>query len=371
MLNLPVRPPVQPMLARLDDELPRGRHIYEPKWDGFRAIAFRDGDWAELQSRKLNRFGRYFPELVEGLCAIAEKQYVIDGEIVIAGEGGFDFAALLMRLHPSATRVERLRRETPAHFIAFDVLAIGGDDLRQQPFVQRRRRLEELLAHAPNRIQVTPATERREIAVDWLERFTGSGVDGVVAKSHELRYDAGKRSMVKVKPERTADCVVAGFRATHDGVAALLLGLYDSDRVLRHIGVASSFNRPRRRELLDCLQARIVPLEGHPWQKGFVIGRSPIGRLRGAAGLWTPNLPLDWVPVRPDLVCEVAHGQVDVDRLRHPAKFRRWRPDRDAGSCELGQLSADSQEASRALSAWGGTLGTQMKLQGVSGGTRR
>jgi ATP-dependent DNA ligase len=359
------------MLARLDDELPRGPHIYEPKWDGFRAVAFRDGDWAELQSRNLNRFGRYFPELVDGLRAIAEKRFVIDGEIVIVGEDGFDFAALLMRLHPSATRVERLRRETPAQFIAFDVLAIGGEDLRQQPFVERRRRLEELLAHAPNPIHITPATHRREVALGWLERSTGSGVDGVVAKSHDLRYDAGKRSMVKVKPERTADCVVAGFRATHDGVAALLLGLYDSDGLLRHIGVASSFNRARRRELLDRLRPLIGPLEGHPWEKGFVIGRSPMGRLRGAAGLWTPDLPLDWVPVRPELVCEVSYGQVDVDRLRHPAQFRRWRPDRDAASCELHQLSADSQEPSRALSAWGGKLGTQMKLQGVSGGTRR
>ena len=330
------------MLARLERELPTRGHLYEPKWDGFRAIAFRDAGWAELQSRNLNRFGRYFPELVEGLLALTEERFVIDGEIVIAGDPTFDFGALLKRVHPARSRVERLRRETPASFVAFDVLAAGERDLRREPFVERRRILECLLADAAPPLLLTPATEDPELAATWLCRYTGRGVDGVVAKSLDLTYESGKRAMVKVKPERTLDCVVAGFRAGDDGVTSLLLGLHDADGCLRHIGVTSSFRREDRRSLLATLRPYAVPLEDHPWQHGFAIERRPIGRLRGAAGLWTPEMPQDWVPVRPQLVCEVAYGQLDVDRLRHPAQFRRWRADRDSRSCTFEQLEAES-----------------------------
>jgi len=330
------------MLARLERELPPRGHFYEPKWDGFRAIAFRDGAWADLQSRNLNPFGRYFPELVEGLKSLEEARFVVDGEIVIAGGDAFDFGTLLKRLHPARSRVDVLSRESPASFVAFDVLAVGDRDLRREPFIERRRALERLLEDARPPLMITPITEDPSLAAEWLDRYTGRGVDGVVAKAADLRYEPGKRVMVKVKPERTLDCVVAGFRAGDAGVASLLLGLYDPAGCLRHIGVTSSFRREDSRSLLTKLGPRTVALEGHPWELGFAIERRPMGRLRGAAGLWTPEMPQDWVPVRPDLVCEVAYGQLDVDRLRHPARFRRWRPDRDPRSCTFEQLAADS-----------------------------
>ena len=330
------------MLARLERELPPSGHIYEPKWDGFRAIAFRDGAWAELQSRNLNRFGRYFPELVEALLAVRDDRFVIDGEIVVAGDPAFDFGALLKRVHPARSRVERLRRETPASFVAFDLLAAGDRDVRREPFVERRRMLEILLRDSPPPLMLTPATDDPALAATWLTRYTGRGVDGVVAKARDLKYEPGKRVMVKVKPERTLDCVVAGFRAADGGVTSLLLGLHDAHGCLRHIGVTSSFRREDRRSLLATLRSEVVPLDSHVWAQGFAIDRRPMGRLRGAAGLWTPEMPLDWVPVRPHLVCEVAYGQLDVDRLRHPAAFRRWRPDRDPRSCTFAQLDTES-----------------------------
>jgi len=342
MVGLPVQPPLPPMLARLERALPEHGHLYEPKWDGFRALAFRDGDWADLQSRNLNRFGRYFPELVEVLKTLPHRRLVLDGEIVIVGSGGFDFGALLKRVHPARSRVERLRAETPATFVAFDVLAADDRDLRSLPFVDRRAILERLLEGASRPLLLTPITEDVSLAAEWLDRFTGRGVDGVVAKARDLRYEAGKRSMVKVKPERTADCVVGGFRVADVGVTSLVLGLYDDHSVLRHVGVTSSFTRQDRTALLDKLRPHVVPLAGHPWEHGFAIERRPMGRLRGAAGLWTPEMPQDWVPVEPVLVCEVAYSQLDIDRFRHPAQFRRWRIDRSARSCTFEQLIAQS-----------------------------
>jgi ATP-dependent DNA ligase len=340
-------PPIEPMLAQLSHELPGEGHLYEPKWDGFRCLAFV-GHSVDLRSRHQRPLARYFPELVDGLRAVASPPFVLDGEIVVAGPRGFDFPALLGRLHPSASRVERLRAETPATFVAFDLLAVGGDDLRDWRFDQRRARLEALLAPAPPHVVVTPATERREVASEWLDRYSGAGIDGVVAKRRDLPYQPGRRAMTKVKKERTADCVVAGLRvAFEDGVplvASLLLGLYE-DQLLRHVGVSSTFTGGRRRELFAELRPRIVPIEGHPWERGFNLGRSPTGRLKGSAGRWDPaEMEQDWVAIVPDLVCEVRYDQLDGGRFRHPAKLLRWRPDREARSCAFDQLAVRAAE---------------------------
>jgi ATP-dependent DNA ligase len=326
------------MLARLASELPKGDFLYEPKWDGFRALAYRDGNWAELQSRNLNRFGRYFPELVDAMTHAAAGSFVLDGEIIVRTGSGADFGALLKRVHPARSRVERLRVETPASFVAFDLLADGDDNLMQTPFAERRARLETLFEHLPPPLLLTPITADVRTAKRWLEEFVGDGVDGVVAKARDLLYEPDRRVMVKVKTEHTADCVAAGFRASGDEVTSLLLGLYDDHRVLRHVGVASSFKRTERRELHARLLRLAMPLVDHPWAAGFAIERRPMGRLRGAAGVWTPEMPLDWVPIRPDLVAEVVYGQLDVDRFRQPARFVRWRPDRRPESCRFDQL---------------------------------
>jgi ATP-dependent DNA ligase len=262
---------------------------------------------------------------------------------------GFDFPALLGRLHPAPSRVQRLCRETPATFVAFDLLELDGEDLRARPFDERRRRLEDLLQARPPHVALTPATDRREVASEWLDRYEGGGIDGVVAKRRDLPYQPGRRAMTKVKKERTADCVLAGMRVALDGgtplVASLLLGLY-RDGALRHAGVSSTFTRRLRRELFAELRSRIVPLEGHPWERGFNLGRSPIGRLKGSAGRWDPaEMDQDWTPLSPDLVCEVRYDQLDGGRFRHPAKFLRWRPDREAGSCSFEQLATTPAES--------------------------
>ena len=340
-MDLPVTPPLAPMLARRVPSLPSGDYLYEPKWDGFRCLVYRAGDDVELRSRHDRPLARYFPELVEALRALEDERVVLDGEIVVSGPDGFDFDALLARVHPAASRVERLSRETPARFLAFDLLARGGEDLRQQPFEARRRMLEEVLASANGRVELTPATTDEATASRWLDCPPGSGIDGVVAKRRDLRYEAGARRMVKVKPERTADCVVAGFRLYVDRplLSSLLLGLYDDAGNLRHIGTVTAFTVKRRRELLDELAPLAVPLAGHPWEHGFLTGGSPMGRMAGAAARWSPDeMDLDWIPLAPDRVCEVAFDQLDRDRLRHPARFRRWRPDRDPRSCTLEQL---------------------------------
>ena len=327
------------MLARLARELPRGPFLYDPKWDGFRCLAFRHGDEVDLRSRNQRPLARYFPEVVEALLQLPKRHFVLDGELIVGGADGLDFEALLARLHPAASRVERLRRETPAALIAFDLVAVGSRDLRDRPFSERRNELEALLADARPPLQVTPLTADADVAEGWLERFQGAGIDGVVAKHEDLRYQHGRRAMVKVKRERTADCVVAGFRWLVDRPlpSSLLLGLYE-DGSLRHVGIASGFAERKRHELLERLRPFVVPLEGHPWETGFLLPGGPAGRLPGAAGRWAPGMTQDWTPIAPQLVCEVAYDQVDVDRFRHPARFKRWRPDRDAQSCALDQI---------------------------------
>lgn len=328
---------MKPMLGRLTRELPRGDFIYEPKWDGFRCLVFRDDDEVDLRSRHGRPLARYFPELVEALLALPEWRFVLDAEIV--AEAGFP--ALMSRLHPAASRVERLRREVPATLVCFDLVACGDEDLRARPFARRRELLESVLDSPPAPLRITPATHDADIAAGWLDRFEGGGIDGVMAKALELPYEPGARSMLKVKRERTADCVLTGLRLFPDSglLSSLMLGLYDADGQLEHVGVITSFSRARRAELLEELAPLVVPLEGHPWEHGFLLGGSPLGRLPGAAGRWTPGeMEQDWVPLAPARVIEVAYEHVDYHRFRHPARFKRWRPDRDPSSCTFEQL---------------------------------
>jgi ATP-dependent DNA ligase len=331
-------PPVAPMLARLERELPADGYFYEPKWDGFRGLAFRNGPEVDLRSRNQRPLARYFPELVEALLALPARHFVLDGEILAVSDTGPDFTALLARLHPAASRVERLRRETPALFVAFDLLALGAEDLRGRSFYERRAQLERLLEEAQPPLHLTPLTEDRRVALRWLETS-----EGVVAKHRDLPYEGGARRMVKVKHERTADCVVGGFRWLVDRPlpSSLLLGLYDDGGDLRHVGLASSFAEAARPGLLDELRSHVVPLAGHPWEQGFLLAGSPVGRLKGAAARWSAEeMEQDWTPVAPALVCEVRFDQVDDYRFRHPARFRRWRPDLDPRSCTLEQLAS-------------------------------
>jgi ATP-dependent DNA ligase len=353
--GLPFGPPVQPMLAKLTRDVPTGEFLYEPKWDGFRAIAFCTAEGVDLRSRHDRPLSRYFPEVVAGLRAAAAGGAILDGELV-AREAG-DFAALMLRLHPAASRVELLSRETPVDYVAFDILAEGGSDLRTAPFAQRRARLERVLAAPPSGVVLSPATDDERVAARWLADAP-RGVDGVVAKERGLLYLPGKRAMVKVKAERTADCVVAGFRvlAGAPRVGSLLLGLYDEGGVLRHVGVSGNFTEAARRELLAAMHPLITVLEGHPWEGGFGIERGPMGRLAGAAGRWDPGMSMDWIPVRPERVAEVAYDQLDGGRFRHPATFRRWRPDRDPASCTFEQLDRSIAPGSPALIG-GATVG--------------
>jgi ATP-dependent DNA ligase len=347
-----VEPPVVPMLGRLARALPTDGFAYEPKWDGFRCLAFRSAAEVDLRSRNDRPLARYFPELVEALAALPDDRAVIDGEIVVRTAGGFDFSALLARLHPAASRVRRLRRETPAHYIAFDLLALAGEDLRDRPFAERRAALARLLRDVPAPLHLTAVTEEVAVARGWLERYQGRGIDGVMAKPRDLRYQPGVRAMVKVKPEQTADCVVAGCRllSGRPAISSLLLGLYDDAAQLRHVGVASGFSERRRRELAEALGRHLAPIEGHPWERGFLLGGSPAGRLAGAAGRWSPEeMALDWIPVAPRLVCEVAFDHVDADRFRHAARFRRWRPDREPSSCRLDQLDMPPHDPEEVL----------------------
>jgi ATP-dependent DNA ligase len=339
-----LRPPIAPMLARLSRELPTGDYFYEPKWDGFRCLAFRTAEQTELQSRHGRPFTRYFPEIVEAIDGLPAGEFVVDGELVVVRDGAFDFSALMNRLHPAASRVARLRNESPAAFIAFDLLSIDGAHMLATPFARRREELERLFGNVDSPLFITPITGDVRVAESWLDRYQGAGVDGVVAKNRNLLYEPGARAMVKIKHEQTADCVVAGYRPSLDGrpmVASLLLGLWDGrdGSKLEHIGVVAAFPQHQRRELFELLAPLAVPLEGHPWERGFLTEGGALGRLRGSAGRWTPEMSHDWVPVRPDLVAEIFYTQVDGLRLRHPARFKRWRPDRDAKSCTTDQLS--------------------------------
>jgi ATP-dependent DNA ligase len=331
------------MLGRLGRELPGDGYLYEPKWDGFRCLAFRSGDELDMRSRNDRPLARYFPEISEPLRSLSERNFVLDGELVVAIEGRFDFAALMARLHPAASRVERLRVDTPSSFIAFDLPAVGDLDLRKEPFERRRQVLEGLLGDIDPPLFMTPITDDRAIAEGWLDRFHGTGADGVIAKRRDLPYTPGARTMVKVKRERTADCVVAGFRwfEARPVLSSLLLGLYDAGGELQHVGVATQFTEARRAEILEELRSLAVPVDEHPWRHGFLTSGNPMGRLKGAAGSWRPEeMALDWVPLAPERVCEVAYDHVDDGRFRHPARFRHWRPDRDARSCAFEQLEA-------------------------------
>lgn len=339
-----LEPPIAPMLARLARELPVGDYFYEPKWDGFRCLCFRRGDEVELQSRHGRPFSRYFPEIVEAIRDLTRSDMVVDGELVVVRDGRFDFSALMNRLHPAASRVALLRNESPAAFVAFDLLASGGADLRDVPFAERRAQLEHVFAAAEPPLFLTPATTDRRAAETWLSRYQGAGVDGVVAKARNQRYEPGARRMIKVKHEQTADCVVAGFRPAFDGrplVASLMLGLYDEGDPsrLEHVGVIVGLPLTQRARLYEMLAPLTTSLNGHPWENGFQLGGGALGRLRGSAGRWTPEMSRDWVPVRPELVVEAAYDQVDGLRLRHPARFKRWRPDREPQSCTTGQLA--------------------------------
>jgi ATP-dependent DNA ligase len=332
---------MKPMLAALQRELPVGSYLYEPKWDGLRCLAFVDGTDVDLRSRHARPLARYFPELVSALAGLG-RSAVLDGEIVVAGEHGFDFAALLNRTHPAASRVARLSRETPALFIAFDLLALDGEKLGA--FAERRRALRALLPAGDAHIRATDATDDPALAQRWLDHV-GPGIDGVVAKALDAHYQPGKRAWIKVKRARTADCVLAGFRPLFDepAVSSLLLGLWDGD-VLRHVGVCSQFTRARRRELVDELVPLATKLADHPWAAGFNLERSPIGRLPGSAGRWDPaEMTADWLPLRPERVVEVTFDHVDGQRFRHPAHFVRWRPDREARSCGFDQLPQDTR----------------------------
>jgi len=343
----------KPMLARLVRELPEGdQWIFEPKWDGFRGIAARDGADVEIHSRHGRPLGRYFPELTAALAALDAQRFVLDGELVVMCNWGFDFEALLARLHPAASRVRELAASTPAVFVAFDALALDGQDLCARGFVERRERLLDTVGRSAPPLFVTPATEDRALAARWLEEFRGGGLDGVVAKRRDQPYEPGARAMLKIKHERTADCVVAGVRVSGDPpeVTAVMLGLYDEAGALAHVGVASSFAKAARAELAREIAPLVVALEGHPWERGFLAGGGAMGRLPGAAGRWVPGMTLDWVPLAPERVAEVRYTQVDGDRLRHPAKLVRWRPDREPASCRVDQLEAEPPRADQVLS---------------------
>jgi ATP-dependent DNA ligase len=349
-MPLAVQPPVAPMLARLTRKLPVGDLTYEPKWDGFRCVAWVDGDDVELRSRHDRPLGRYFPEVVAALTSALENKpgVVLDGELLVdqpsSPDGGPAFEVLMRRLHPAQSRVERLSQEAPARYVAFDLLGVGEDDLRTRPFIERRARLEELLPPWPRAdVSITPATRDHAVAETWLDGVLGPGIDGVVAKADGLAYEPGRRAMVKVKRLRSADCVLAGVRLL-DGpaVSSLLLGLYDDDRRLHHVGVVTQLPAAERRSLINELRDLVVPLQDHPWREGFLIGASPLGRLKGSASRWTPDMEHDWLPLRPERVVEVGFDQVDGDRFRHPATLLRWRPDRTAESCSIDQLRSDA-----------------------------
>lgn len=333
------------MLARLVRELPRDGLCYEPKWDGFRCLVFRDGEKIDLRSRHDRPLGRYFPEVRATLERLPGPSWVLDGELLATRAGQHDFAALLDRLHPAASRVARLAAATPAYYVAFDLLALGATDLRGQPYAQRRAALAALLDHPASAVALTPSVDTTAVAEDWLGGGLGAGFDGVMAKPADSVYQPGQRGWWKIKPERTADCVVAGFRvsgspaAAEASVSSLLLGLYDDEGTLRHVGVTAAFPREQRKAFLPLLLEHAIDLQVHPWRDGFALEGGSLGRLAGSAGRWTPGMSLDWVPVRPQLVCEVAYDRPDGWRFRHPARFRRWRPDRLPESCTIDQLT--------------------------------
>ncbi|MCM3661504.1 ATP-dependent DNA ligase [Georgenia satyanarayanai] len=340
-MDLPLLPPVAPMLAKSVKDVPEGEYLYEPKWDGFRAIIFKDGDDVEIGSRNEKPMTRYFPELIESLRAQLPERCVVDGEIVIVTGERLDFEALLQRIHPADSRVRLLAEQTPASFVAFDLLALGDEDLTGLAMAQRRERLEEALAGAQAPVHLTRATTNTALAREWLDLFEGAGLDGVVSKPLDLTYQPNKRLMLKTKHERTADCVLAGFRwhKSGDVVGSLLLGLYDDGGKLQHVGVASSFTMKRRAELVkELAPLRLAEGEDHPWGDWENAAAHEKNRLPGAQSRWSAGKDLSFVPLRPERVLEVAYDHMEGTRFRHSAQFRRWRPDREPGSCGYEQL---------------------------------
>jgi ATP-dependent DNA ligase len=345
-MQLPLMPPVKPMLARPVAAIPPGQ-LYEPKWDGFRSIVFRDGGEVEIGSRKERPMTRYFPEVVAAVLEHFPPRAVIDGEIVIAGDGGLDFWSLQQRIHPAASRVDRLAAETPASFIAFDLLALGDEDLTGAPFEARRATLERVLGGAAPPVHVTPVTRDEAVAAAWFEHFEGAGMDGVIAKRADLTYQPDKRVMAKIKHVRTADCVLAGYRvhkADSEAIGSLLLGLHldgaaprsqwgDHTEGLAPVGVIGAFPMARRRALFAELQPLVVDIAEHPWSWAAGHSGGPEGGSR-----WNPGKDLSFVPLRPERVVEVRYDYLEGARFRHPPQFVRWRPDREPESCGYAQL---------------------------------
>jgi ATP-dependent DNA ligase len=341
-MDLPVNPPVAPMLARPVDAIPSGDYIFEPKWDGFRSIVFRDGDEVEIGSRNERPMTRYFPELVAAIKAQLPERCVIDGEIVVPDAHGtrLDFDALQLRIHPAASRVELLSTQTPAHFVAFDLLALGDQDYMERPFAERRAVLERVLATVRSPIHLTPTTTDREVAAGWFSQFEGAGLDGLIAKPADGVYEPDKRVMKKVKHERTADCVVAGYRVHKSGedrIGSLLLGLYSGDGKLASVGVIGAFPMEKRIELFAELQPLVTTFDQHPWNWGEHLAgqRTPRAAM---ASRWNADKDLSFIPLRPERVVEVRYDHMEGPRFRHTAQFVRWRPDREPRSCTYAQL---------------------------------
>jgi ATP-dependent DNA ligase len=331
------------MLAKLSSEVPEGDGwLFEPKWDGFRGLVFKSGDEVYIQSRDEKPLGRYFPELEVSLREHLPERCVLDGEVVIATGGRLDFEALLLRIHPAASRVKMLAEQSPSSYVAWDLLALGDEDLRQRPQAERRARLEEALAGVKPPVHVTPATRDAAVARDWFARFEGAGLDGVMAKPDGIGYQPGKRAMLKVKHQRTADCVVAGFRWYKGGkgtlVGSLLLGLYDASGVLHHVGIASSFKQTERAKLAELL-APMRDRENHPWKDWAEWQEQETEqRLPGATSRWNRGKDLSWEPIKIGLVAEVSYDHMQGTRFRHATHFKRWRPDKPPSECRYDQL---------------------------------
>ena len=346
-MRLPFSPPLAPMLSAAADALPGGPGWqFEPKWDGFRTLVFRDGDEILLQSRDEKPMNRYFPELLAPLARTLPPRCVLDGEVVIVGAAGLDFEALLLRIHPAASRVKLLAAQSPASYVAWDVLALEDDDLREVPLAARRERLEQALTRATPPVHLSPATRDRALAEDWFRRFEGAGLDGVMAKRLDAPYRPGERTMIKVKHARTADCVVAGYRWHKKGpgtmVGSLLLGLYDEEGTLHHVGVTAAFTNAARKQLVtDLAPLRENALDHHPWRDWATAEEDPGAdgqRMPGATSRWNRGKDLSWEPLRPERVCEVAYDHMQGSRFRHAAHFVRWRPDKRPQDCRYDQL---------------------------------
>lgn len=340
-MSLPFAPPLEPMLAKALSELPTGDFLFEPKWDGFRTLVFRDGDELYLQSRELKPLLRYFPELLEPLKEQLPQRVILDGELVVARDGALDFEALQLRIHPAKSRIDKLSKELPAQFVAFDLLALGEHDLRSAPQRERRSMLETVLEGARPPLHVTPATVERDVAADWFARFEGAGLDGVMAKDPLAPYTPGKRTLFKIKHARTCDCVVAGFRWHKDGVnervGSLLLGLFDSSGALQSVGISATFTMQKRRELVELLAPlRIDAEKDHPWARWMeaeVDRRQP-----GMQSRWSQGKDLSFVLLRPERVAEVKFDHLEGSRFRHATTFVRWRDDRAPASCTYDQI---------------------------------